>query len=164
MADNVKTPPKFGGFNFFIWKVKMNVFLQYLGSVAKAITKPFVIPSDDEDTWSDITIKEFKANAKSHYALLQALNDDDISRVINCKSAFEIWSNLVVTHEGTSQVKRAKIDLLHSQYENFNMNDNQTIDDMITRFTKITNDRSSLGDSIDNDQKMRKVIHALPQS
>jgi len=85
-------------------------------------------------------------------------------RVINCKSAYEIWNNLVVTHEGTSQVKRAKIDLLHSQYENFNMNDNETINDMITRFTKITNGLSSLGDSIDNDQKVRKVIRALPQS
>ena len=51
MADNVKIPPNFDGLKFFIWKVKMTVFLQSLGSrVAKAITKPFVIPSDDEDT------------------------------------------------------------------------------------------------------------------
>ena len=39
----------------------------------------------------------------------------------------------------TSQVKRAKIDLLCSQYENFIMHDNDSIDDMVTRFTKITN-------------------------
>ena len=65
------------------------------------MTKPFSIPSGDEDTWSDIAIKEFDANAKAHYALLQALNDDDIARVIHYKSAYEIWSHLVVTHEGT---------------------------------------------------------------
>jgi len=35
---------------------------------------------------------------------------------------------------------------------------------MITRFTKITNGLSSLGDSIDNDQKVRMVIRALLQS
>ena len=35
---------------------------------------------------------------------------------------------------------------------------------MITRFTKITNGLSSLGDSIDIDQKMRKVICAPSQS
>ena len=64
----------------------MTIFLQSLGSrVAKAITKPFLIPNGDEDTWFDITVKEFEANAKAHYALLQALNDDDISKVINCK-------------------------------------------------------------------------------
>ena len=46
---------------------------------------------------------------------------------------------LIVTHEGTSQVKRAKIDLLRSQYESFRMQENESIDDMITKFTKITN-------------------------
>jgi len=68
----------------------------------------------------------------------------------------------VVTHEGTSQVKRAKIDLLCSQYEKFSMHENESIDDMITKFTKINNDLSSLGDAIDNDQKVRKVIRVLP--
>ena len=65
-------------------------------------------------TLGDITTKEFDANTKAHYALFQALNDDDIARVIHCKSAYEIFSHLVVTHEGTSQVKRAKIDFLRS--------------------------------------------------
>ena len=93
----------------------MTVFLQSLGSrVAKAVTKPFSVPTCDEDTWSDIATKKFDANAKPHYALLQALNDDDIARYIHYKSAYQIWSNVLVTHEGTSQVKRAKIDLLRS--------------------------------------------------
>jgi len=44
------------------------------------------------------------------------------------------------------------------------MLDNESIDEMLTRFTKITNALSSLGDKIDNDQKIRKVIRALPKS
>ena len=59
MAEEIKTPPKFDGFNFPIWKVKMIVFLQSLGSrVAKAMTKPFSVPVGDEDTWSDIATKD----------------------------------------------------------------------------------------------------------
>ena len=61
----------------------MTVFLQSLGSqIAKAVTKPFNVPIGDENTWSDIFTKEFDANSKAHYALLQALNDGDIIRVI----------------------------------------------------------------------------------
>ena len=125
------------------------------------VTKPFSVPVGDENTRSDIATKKFDANAKAHCALLQALNDDDddITRVIYCKSAYEIWSHLLVTHEGTSQVKRTKIDLLCSQYENFTMHENDTIDDMVTKFTKITNSLD-----IDNDQKVRKIIRALPPS
>ena len=44
------------------------------------------------------------------------------------------------------------------------MQENETIDDMVTKFTKITNGLSSLGDAIDNDQKVRKIIRALPPS
>ena len=96
--------------------------------------------------------------------MLQPLNDADIARVIHRKSAYEIWTHLLVTHEGTSQVKRAKIDLLRSQYKNFTMHENESIDDMVTKFTKITNDLASLGDGIDNDQNVRKIIRALPTS
>ena len=41
------------------------------------------------------------------------------------------------------------------------MHDNDSIDDMITRFTKITNGLVSLGDAINNYQKIRKVICVL---
>jgi len=44
------------------------------------------------------------------------------------------------------------------------MNENENIDDVITEFTKITNGLSCLGDTIDNDQRVKKVIRALPPS
>ena len=44
------------------------------------------------------------------------------------------------------------------------MLENESIDEMLTRFTKITYTLSSLGDKIDNDRKIRKVIRALLKS
>jgi len=159
---SIKSPPKFDGLNLPIWKVKMNLSLKSLGvRVTKVITKEFVEPYSDEDTWSEATAKDYEANAKAHYALTQALNDDDLFCVINCKSAYEVWNDLIITHEGMSQVKRFKVDLLRSQYENFYMLENGSIDEMLTQFTKITNDLSFLSDTINNDQKIRKVIRAF---
>ena len=100
----------------------MTIFLQSLGSlVAKSLTKPYVVPDSEESTWSDFTFREYEANSKAQNSLLTALNEDDLTQVIHCQSAYEIWQHLLVTHEGTSQVKRAKIDLLRSQYESFKM-------------------------------------------
>ena len=81
MAEGIKTPPKFDGLNFLIWKLKMTVFLQSLGSqIAKAVTKPFSAPLGVEDTWFDIATKEFDANARAHYvgpaALHSSFHDD----------------------------------------------------------------------------------------
>ena len=111
------------------------LFLKSLGvRVAKAITKEFVEPHGDENTWSEATAKDYEANVKTQYALTQTLNDDDLSCVINCKSAYEVWNDLIITHEGTSQGKRSKVDLFRSQYENFYMLENESIDEMLTRF------------------------------
>jgi len=101
--SSIKSPPKFDGLNFLIRKVKMTFFPKSLGSrVAKDITKEFVEPHDYEESWSEATAKDYEANAKAQYALSQALNDDDLSRVINCKSAYGVWNGLIITHEGTS--------------------------------------------------------------
>jgi len=54
------------------------------------VTKLFSVPDADEDTWSEIITKEFDVNAKAHDALLQVLNDYDISKVIHYKSVYEI--------------------------------------------------------------------------
>jgi len=86
---------------------------------------------------------------------MQALNDDDLFRIINYESAYEICNILITTHEGTSQVKRAKIDLLTSQYEKFKMHENEAIDDMLTRFSKITNILITLDEPISKDNKVR---------
>jgi len=59
-------------------------------------------PHSDEDTWSKVTAKDCEANAKAQYTLTQALNDDALSRVINYKFAYEVWNDLIITHEGTS--------------------------------------------------------------
>ena len=44
------------------------------------------------------------------------------------------------------------------------MHENESIDDMVIKFTKITNGLAYLGDAIYNDQKVQTVIRALPPS
>ena len=96
---SVRVPPRFDGVNFPVWKIKMGVFLKSQSrDVFLAIGTNFVEPK----VWDDTYTKAFEANAKATYALMQALNDDDLSRIINCVSAFDIWNTLITTHEGTS--------------------------------------------------------------
>ena len=69
----------------------MTVFLQSLGSrVAKAVTKPFSAPLTMRILGPILLQKSLMQMLKAHYVLLQALNDDDIARVIHCKSVYEI--------------------------------------------------------------------------
>jgi len=49
-----------------------------------------------------------------------------------------VWNDLSIAY--TSQVKKnLKIDLLYLQYKNFYIKESESVDEMLTRFTKITN-------------------------
>ena len=70
MAEGSKTPLKFDGLNFPIWKVKMIVFLQSLKRwVVNAVIKPFSLSDGDKDTWFKITTRNLMQMQKlaMHY-------------------------------------------------------------------------------------------------
>ena len=80
---------------------------------------------------------------------------------MGCKSAKQISDLLEVTHEGTSEVKRSKINLLMSKYERFEMEPRESIQEMFTRFTNITNELVSLGRLILTDEQVRKILRSF---
>ena len=81
-----------------------------------------------------------------------------------CESAKDIWEALQVAHEGTNQVKQSRIELLMRKYELFEMGDHETVMDMYTRFTHITNELKSLGKTFTTEELVRKILRFLPRT
>ncbi|XP_075087564.1 uncharacterized protein LOC142169582 [Nicotiana tabacum] len=81
-----------------------------------------------------------------------------------CQSAKEIWEALHIAHEGTTQVKQSKIDMLTTEYELFRIKDDEPIQYMHTRFTSIINELHSLGETIPRNKLVRKILSVLPSS
>ena len=73
------------------------------------------------------------------------MDRNEYNRICQSKSVKEIWRLLEITHEGTNQMKESKINLLVHNYELFSMKENETIVEMITRFTNIVNGLKALG-------------------
>ena len=97
-------------------------------------------------------------------ALYCALDRGEFNRVSGCNSAQEIWKLLEVTHEGTSVVKDSKISMIFHDYELFKMKPQETIKDMFTRFTDITNALKALGKTYSNMEQVAKIFRCLPKS
>ncbi|XP_019262408.1 PREDICTED: uncharacterized protein LOC109240231 [Nicotiana attenuata] len=76
----------------------------------------------------------------------------------------EIWEALQIAHEGTTQVKKSKIDVLTTEFELFRMKDDESIQDMHIRFTSIINEVHSLGEIIPRNELVRKILSVLPSS
>jgi len=86
---------------------------------------------------------------------------DEYFRVSNCKNAKEMWDTLQVTHEGTTDVKRSRINTLTHEYELFRINQYEIIQDMQKRFTQIVNHLASLGKIFPNEDLINKVLRCL---
>jgi len=62
--------------------------------------------------------------------ITSALNLHEFFRVSQCNLAKEMWNILKVTHEGTTDVKRAKKHALIHEYEFFRMQQGENIADL----------------------------------
>ena len=120
------------------------------------------IPGSEEDL-SETELEKHSKNYKAIHLLYYALNAEEFNTISSCKSAKEIWDKLVVTFEGTIQVKQTKINLLLRQNELFKMNPEESIR-MFKRFTDIVNNLDSLGKTFSNEEKVRKVLGSLPKA
>ncbi|XP_021748102.1 coiled-coil domain-containing protein 186-like [Chenopodium quinoa] len=176
LAEGYSTqrPPLFNGKYYAYWKTRMEMFIQSENyqvwraievgdyEVTKTNAENEVIPKPiSEYDRSDFEKKEINATAKK--LLVWGLGPDEHTRVMGCKTVKEIWDLLEITHEGTHEVKRSKIDLLLSKYERFEMGSKETIQEMFTRFKNITNELVSLGRVIPMDEQVRKILRSLPE-
>ena len=92
------------------------------------------------------------------------LGPDEHTRISKCESVKDIWDALQVAHEGTSQVKQSRIELLMRKYELFEMGDKETVMEIYICFTHSTNELKSLGKSLTTEELVRKIVRFLPHT
>ena len=102
--------------------------------------------------------RRLKKGYKAKKLFICSIGPDEFNRVSACESAKEIWDCLRTAYEGTEQVKKSKIDMLTSQYENFKMRKCETIHEMFTKLSSITNELRCFGEPISMSKQVRKVL------
>ncbi|XP_075099491.1 uncharacterized protein LOC142176260 [Nicotiana tabacum] len=94
---------------------------------------PFSMPKTRKYTDADRKVVEKNFRAKK--ILVCGIGPDEYNIISACETAKEIWKALQTAHEGTTQVKQSKIDMLTTEYELYRMKDDKSIQYMHTRFT-----------------------------
>nr|XP_033514709.1 uncharacterized protein LOC117279326 [Nicotiana tomentosiformis] len=88
---------------------------------------PTVTVPKTRKEFNDSDRKAIEKNFRAKEILVCGIGPDEYNRISACQSAKEIWDALQTTHEGTTQVKQFKIDMLTTEYEFFNMKDDESI-------------------------------------
>ncbi|XP_070019444.1 uncharacterized protein [Nicotiana sylvestris] len=130
----------------------------------KKVGDPLVTMPKTTKEYNDADRKAVEKNFHAKKILEYGIGPDEYNRISSFQSAKEIWEALQTSHEGTTQVKQSKIDMLTTEYELFRMKDNESIQDMHTRFTSIINELHSFGEIIPSNKLARKILSVLASS
>ncbi|GJR41447.1 hypothetical protein Tco_1217131 [Tanacetum coccineum] len=113
------------------------------------------------DKQSDDLKKKLAKNNEAKMVIYNALPRKEYERIFMCKTAKEIWDTLLITHQGNSQVKDNKIDLLVQQYEQFTIPEEESIDNAFARFNTIITSLKALDEAFSSKNYVRKFLRVL---
>ncbi|GAV86988.1 UBN2 domain-containing protein, partial [Cephalotus follicularis] len=114
--------------------------------------------------FNDYDYKLLQLNTKAKHVIFCALSSSEFNRVSSLDFAKEMWDRLMVTYEGTNQVKDTKINRFVHDYELFTMIENENISSMYARFNDIINALKGLGKVYINHELFSKILRCLPKS
>ncbi|GKD48868.1 hypothetical protein Tco_1277844 [Tanacetum coccineum] len=153
-GQSMQRPPLFESDSFIYWKNRFETYVK----------------SKDLDLWhvekqtGDLKRKLAKNN-EAKMVIYNALPRKEYERIFMCNTAKEIWKTLLITHQGNSQVKDNKIDLLVQQYEQFVISEDESIDSAFARFNTIITSLKALDEdltSLSLDELIRNLkVHEM---
>ncbi|GJT03873.1 zf-CCHC domain-containing protein [Tanacetum coccineum] len=132
--------------------------IQGMGDPNKETQILEIVPFEQQD---DDLKKKLAKNNEAKMVLYNALPKKEYERIFMCKTAKDIWQSLLITHQGNSQVKDNKIDLLVQQYEQFTILEEESIDSGFARFNTIITSLKALDEGFSSKNYVRKFLRAL---
>lgn len=150
----------------------MRVFLRSLGhEVWSIIEEGWIYPTEEVDQdgiktivrkdkirWSDGEKARSECDAKALNVIYCVVSENEFKRICTCETTKQAWIILETTHEGTNTVKRSKLQLLMTEFENIKMNDQETFMEFYSRLNDICNSMWGLGEKISEARICRKIL------
>nr|GEV02045.1 DUF4219 domain-containing protein/UBN2 domain-containing protein [Tanacetum cinerariifolium] len=113
-----------------------------------------MIPFEQQD---DDLKKKLAKNNEAKMVFYNALPKKEYEIFFMCKTAKDIWQSLLITHQGNSQVKDNKINLLVQQYKQFTILKEESIDSGFARFNTIITSLKALDEAIEESKDLSSL-------
>ncbi|KAK0570375.1 hypothetical protein LWI29_000206 [Acer saccharum] len=130
-------PPLLKGHNYRFWKLRMKAYIRSIDERAwMTVEEGYLAPNKIED---GVTVSKPRKTAK------------------------EAWEALQVTNEGTTAVKKSRLQLLTSQFEVLQMGEEDKFVDFQDKLLDIANQCQALGTPISGERLNWKILRSLPK-
>ncbi|GJS58041.1 hypothetical protein Tco_0652825 [Tanacetum coccineum] len=172
-GQSMQRPPLFESDCFIYWKNRFETYIKSKdldlwhvitnGDFQPIVQNPEtklddVIPFEKQ---TDHLKRKLAKNNEAKMVIYNALPRKEYERIFMCNTAKEIWKTLLITHQGNSQVKDNKIDLLVQQYKQFVISEDESINSTFARFNTIITSLKVLDEGYSSKNYVRKFLRAL---
>ncbi|KAI3776078.1 hypothetical protein L1987_45839 [Smallanthus sonchifolius] len=166
-------PPKLLNVNDYSnWKAHFEHYISYTDSlicipILEGYKHPTHIYLDDElpKPISKLDEEEKKAYDREKKALgsiTMALTQELFHSFRGYDNSKDLWKALQKLFEGNSDIKKSKRDLLRKQYECFIFFENESLDDLISRFYHLQTELKGFDLKYPAEEMVEKFLDALP--
>ena len=170
-GGSITRPPLLNDSNYPYWKVRMRAFIKSQEERAwRSILTGWTPPSESDDItkvkseiyWTDAEDKLSSYNNKALHAIFNGVGEGYIKLISSCVSAKEAWEILQTQFEGTTDVKRSRLVMLTTRFENLRMTETESLTEFYERLSDIANEYFALGEKLENNVLVRKIVRVLP--
>jgi hypothetical protein len=130
------------------------------GIIWKVVDEGYVILNEGNPTQVDN--KNLLANAQAMNVIIRALCIREYHRVCKLETAHEMWGKLIEAHEGTSNVKSAKLFIYKGKFEKFALLSNEELKDNFSHLNNIVNELKDLRFDVPDVDISHMFLRALP--
>ncbi|GJT80254.1 retrovirus-related pol polyprotein from transposon TNT 1-94 [Tanacetum coccineum] len=174
-GSHVTNVPAFDKEDFTSWKVRFLVFLDGLEPyLLKTLEDgPFVPMSSlstsenplpkRQNQWSNAESRLANQDKRLKSIIISCLPNDVMKSVIKCKTAKEMWNDLILAHEGPSDIRDTKIAALRLKFNAFKSLEGEKVNGTFTRLKCLLNDLENNGVTIPQAEVNATFVNSLPR-
>ncbi|KAL8473036.1 hypothetical protein ACS0TY_030037 [Phlomoides rotata] len=112
-------------------------------------------------TTDECTLASF--NSKALNVIFTSVDISMFKIISNCVSIKDPWDRLQEYCEGSESVRRTKLRMFGTKFENMKMKEDETISSYNKRLSEIDNESNSLGEPISNVRLVNKILRTVPK-
>lgn len=146
--------PIFDGANYSSWKLRLVTLLEYKECHEAAIGLMPVKYVNAEKEWK-------KMDLKARTIIMSTISDKQLEYITECKTAFDMlqkFDKMYLTQSTSLQI------ICRGKVEAIKLNNYDTVEEFFVDFEKSINEFKSAGGKIEEPEKLRCLLRALPPS
>ncbi|GKB22961.1 hypothetical protein Tco_0862362, partial [Tanacetum coccineum] len=143
---------------------KLSVF-KFEGDNTPIVIQPpcYSATRNPETQWTPEERKTANLDQRLKSLIMSVLPDDQMNSVINCLTAKSTWDDLILYHEGTSDVKEIRVMDLKLYYNTFKFKKGKSLTQTFTKYKALMNELVNDGIKLSKLEINTSFLNGLPK-